>query len=236
MPDRCGVSQRSGPPSADRTTLALVLKFSVAGVPVEVRTEFWVASVVLAFSRLTEPVLLVEWIVVLAVSILIHELGHAVAFRAFGHRPHVVLYTMGGLTYGTPGVDMSPGRDILVSLAGPAAGLALGGLVWAISTAAPPPPEALLLRTTVADLLWVNIGWGLVNLLPIVPLDGGQVLRSVLRTRMAYGRADRIALIVSVVIGAGAAILAVSLGMTFAAIMAGVLAAQAFSSLREAGP
>lgn len=209
-----------------------MLKLQLLGVPVEIRLDFWIVTVLLAFTRLGQPLLLAEWIAVVAVSILVHEMGHAVAFRVFGHQPRVVLYSMGGLTYGTPGVPMSPGRDVLVSLAGPAAGLVFGGLVVLLSTVWPPPRESLLIVTAIEDLKWVNIGWGLVNLLPIVPLDGGQVLAATLRLKMPRHEADRIAAIVAVAVGAGAAVVAYSLGMTYAAVLAALLAAQAFSTAR----
>src|SRR5690606_34069820 len=59
-------------------------------------------------------------------SVLVHELGHAFAGRAFGLKASITLHMMGGATLFMPGTQLSRGRDILVSAAGPFAGLALG--------------------------------------------------------------------------------------------------------------
>ena len=64
------------------------------------------------------------WVVAVFLSVLVHEMGHALAIRALGVQPWITLYGMGGLTSHRGG-RLPPKTQILVSLAGPAAGFAL---------------------------------------------------------------------------------------------------------------
>lgn len=66
----------------------------------------------------------------------------------------------------------------IVSLAGPAAGFALGAIAYVIALQARPSNPWIVHGLVCAE--WASLGWGLVNLLPIVPLDGGQFLRALL--------------------------------------------------------
>jgi Zn-dependent protease len=149
------------------------------GIPVKVEGSFLVLSLLLASSRMAEPVLLVEWLLVVFVSILLHELGHALAVKAFGREPKITLYSMGGLTSWRG--ELSAARHVIISLAGPFAGFLFGGLVYLARPLFEAAQPHALAHTAFRDLLWVNVGWGLFNLLPILPLDGGQALLSVER-------------------------------------------------------
>jgi len=107
-----------------------------------------------------------------------------------------------------------------VSLAGPAAGLLLGGAVLLAARAMPPftvdeiqqlagaptSPKALAL-VAIQFSTWVNIYWSIFNLLPILPLDGGNVSREVLQG-VTKGRGEVAARIVSIVVAIGVAIAA----------------------------
>lgn len=181
------------------------LRFSIAGIPVTVHPLFWLIA--LLFGSSADLVLIPIWILVIFVSILVHELGHALAFRRYGQRSRILLHFAGGLTIPEPvywgssyaNVALSPNQQIFISLAGPGAGFLLAALVITIvvflggSVATtrlfgfiPLPLNAFLpfggriLSAMIAMLLWVNIFWGLINLVPVFPLDGGQVARNVL--------------------------------------------------------
>ncbi|HUM11982.1 MAG TPA: site-2 protease family protein [Myxococcaceae bacterium] len=121
--------------------------------------------------------LVVTWIVVVFISVLVHELGHALAFRAFGYPSTIQLVMFGGVT--TPATDapLSWGKDVVCTLAGPLFGLSLGLLCWWTSHAFPwgeTASRALRLATT------ANAAWAILNLLPILPMDGGRVSRALL--------------------------------------------------------
>jgi Zn-dependent protease len=154
------------------------LQFRFLGFPVRVHPYFWLATVLLNGDALLRigPEYLALWVVVVFVSILVHELGHALTFRRFGADADIVLYAFGGLAIPTQYID-GRWRRIIVSLAGPFAGFVLFGLVYGTNEAfgwAAKGPELSFLY---GQLFWVNLYWGLLNLLPVFPLDGGQVSR-----------------------------------------------------------
>jgi stage IV sporulation protein FB len=167
------------------------LNFSLFGIPVRVHPLFWLAAVLLGGLNMTPKSLLI-WVGVVFVSILVHEMGHALVIRQFGMWPRILLYTFGGLAVYDP-IRRDPRRQMLISLAGPAAGFLLAGAVVLLLKAnghpvlihfGPPfglamltaPFENELLTDVVDFLLFVNVWWGLMNLLPVYPLDGGQFL------------------------------------------------------------
>ena len=208
------------------------MRFRLLGFPVRVDASFLIVVAMLGAGR-ADLWLVLLWVAVVFVSILVHEAGHATVARAYGCRPSITLFAMGGLTQWSGGPPLSPLRHVLVSLAGPVAGFALGGLVL-VAGRALPPEAPFLAQLAVQDLLWVNFGWGLLNLLPVLPLDGGQVLRSLLHA--ARGREDdRLPLKVSVFVGGLAAVLALYAGMLWATMLAGLITWSNWSSLRRIG-
>lgn len=168
---------------------------------------FWAIVLVFVFAGRTEYTteLFVKgliWVPLVFVSILWHELGHAFAMRQFGYTPSIELYGMGGRTmWGAGPRNPSPQRRIVVSLAGPFNGFLLGGVVFGV---------ALLLgdgqhwavEYAITMALWVNVGWGLVNLVPMLPWDGGHVMEGVFDL-LTKGKGRRPAAIVTIVIAIG---------------------------------
>ena len=110
-------------------------------------------------------------------SVLIHEVGHAVSARAFGATvDHIALTLWGGHTQYT-GRPMSAPASIVISLSGPVSNLALAALATAAGT--------LTEAGSTADVFWylcsrLNLALALFNLLPGLPMDGGRALESLL--------------------------------------------------------
>jgi stage IV sporulation protein FB len=180
------------------------LRFSVFGIPVRVHPLFWVVAALLGSNTLLDPdrgpAYMFVWIACLFFSILIHELGHALAAKSFGWPPEIMLYSMGGVAMFRPGVGISASRSILISFAGPAAGFMLFGIVFASSMGIGDVALHPLVDDTIFQLIWINLIWGLVNLLPVLPLDGGRICESVctsLRPRDGELWALRIGMIVA---------------------------------------
>ncbi len=157
--------------------------------------------------------------VVFFVSIMVHELGHAVAAKAFGLGPiRLVIHGFGGLT--SFGVSPTHKQGVLVSLAGPIAGIllaclsALIGLMLAslggFGFATPEYGGHFLLVYTISMMIQVNIFWSLFNLLPIFPLDGGQVmwhgLAMVMPSAVARRRTKQVSIAISAIVGVAALI------------------------------
>lgn len=161
-----------------------MLRFAVFGIPIGIDWFFWLTCVLLGGgvnARTPDDWLRVAvWTAVVLVSILVHELGHAFAGRHYGASPLIRLHGLGGATY-LPGARFSRRENIFVSAAGPLAGLLLGVTVLVAVLLVPVP--AGLGRVAVADALYINFFWTFVNLLPIQPMDGGQILRDFLGPR-----------------------------------------------------
>lgn len=169
-----------------------MLRFRIFGIPFTVTGYFWLGCVLLSGlgNSLSPRVILhtVVWTACVFVSIVLHELGHALAGRRFGATPYVVLHAIGGMTH-LPGRRLARGRSILVSLAGPGVGLAVWALVRAVGARLGPGPydltDPIILAVLMAvdALMFINGLWSIFNLLPILPLDGGHVLRDALGPR-----------------------------------------------------
>ncbi len=149
-------------------------EFQVAGVPVKVLWMFFVVTVLLGYS-LGDPVLIAMWIGIVLVSILIHELGHAMAYRHFGVQPSIVLHGFGGLTFGR---SLPVRQDLAVSLAGPAAGLAVG--LPALYVFMKVPYSSPMIDNILWMVVFVNVFWSVLNLVPMLPLDGGNATNAIL--------------------------------------------------------
>jgi Zn-dependent protease len=155
--------------------------------------------------------------VLITVSVLVHELGHAIIGEKVGaHVDHIALTGMGGYCASTDR-GLTPGRRLLMVLAGPGFGL-IFGMLWLglrIGLGAVPPAFAGALSV----LIFVNIFWSLFNLLPMAPLDGGSALRYLLATRLPMAKAVRISSIIGVICAALVAMWALSSGQTFIFVM-----------------
>jgi stage IV sporulation protein FB len=174
------------------------LNFRLFRFPVRVHPWFWLATLIFGAGEWhpDRPEFLLGWVAIALVSFLVHELGHAVAYRAFGVGAHVVLYALGGLAVPW---DHVGGRwqRVVVSLAGPAAGFVLAAAVWGTNQASPWAGTNLFTAFLYTRLLWINIAWGVVNLLPVFPLDGGRVSQEVF-AHVLGPRGIRVALQLSV--------------------------------------
>jgi Zn-dependent protease len=126
----------------------------------------------------------------LFVSILLHELGHALQARREGMEiDGITLWLFGGVA-SFRGTFPSPGAEFRIAIAGPLVTLVLGGLFAAIAiTGLPDTADGV-----VSWLAYINLTLLAFNLLPALPLDGGRVLRSALwRLRGDFDWASRIA-------------------------------------------
>ena len=158
------------------------LKFWLFGIHVRVHPGFWLMSLFMGWSAMNEGfAFLLLWVACVFVSILVHEMGHVLVGLLFGSHGHIVLYSFGGLAVGSNQLD-GRWKRIAVSFGGPAAGFCLAAVVLAIShfdviPASGNPQVNELVQDAIWNLLWINIFWGIMNLLPVFPLDGGQISR-----------------------------------------------------------
>ncbi|GIU83325.1 MAG: hypothetical protein KatS3mg008_0100 [Acidimicrobiales bacterium] len=201
----------------------------IFGIPVRFEPFFFVVVVLLGMGWSTDLRALLSWTVVATTSVLLHELGHAAAFRGFGSDAFIVLHGFGGATFGR--VE-GPLKSMLVSLAGPLSTLMLVGApayyLWHNEVISHPFGRLVLLQ-----ILFANVGWAVLNLLPILPLDGGLVLRGAVEL-VTRRDGTKVARVVSVFTGFAAAAFAFAvLDSVFAAFLFGFLAAQNLSMLSQ---
>lgn len=205
-----------------------MLRFNFLGFPVEVQWPFWLTAVFISGRmEANSPEALnslVFWVAIVFVSILIHELGHVLAMRHFGDRsPRITLYAMGGLAH--PTTWFSRWQSIAVSAAGPAASALLGLLGWLLMRAW--PPQSPLAYVALHDWMWVNVGWTIFNLLPIMPLDGGQM------TEAFWSNGNRrIPIYLSIGFASAAALFMLLGGMMFNTLLLGFLAYNSWKRLK----
>lgn len=172
----------------DQQPTSFDLTFRVLGFPVRVHPLFWVGMAVLGWPYFQAHFGFgLIWVACGFVSILVHELGHALVIRRYGSPAAIWLYAFGGLAI--PSYEASSAsRRLLIALAGPAAGFLFLGIVWGSEqafhwTERGGPNAELYLFVVFRTLVIINLVWNLLNLLPIWPLDGGRALREILDAR-----------------------------------------------------
>jgi len=188
---------------ADPSPMGTSGSFRLFGFPFRLDPALFVVVLVLVTSAHVTRGVLLAFVVGGAAPVIAHELGHAFAARSLGASSVTIsLQSYGGLTkYLLP----SPTRTkvALIAVAGPAVGLAMGLGAWIAQQAAAPVPGSSE-AATYKQLLFVTVGWSIINLLPVVPLDGGRLLEQLL-PGSAQDRA-RAAGMISVVVAALACI------------------------------
>lgn len=202
--------------------------FRLGDIPVVVRWTFFLTLAILAASR-RDVALIVVWLVAAFIAVLVHELGHALTAKAFGQQASIELFAMGGLTF-PRGPALSNAQGIALSLAGPALGFLFGALVWGVSLAV--SYEHRLAHAFVGDLLWCSIGWGVFNLVPILPMDGGQAMEKVLAMAFGPETGPRLALVVSLLAAGVGLVFALMVKMPWAALLCLLFGFGSFQRLR----
>lgn len=161
--------------------------FKIAGIPVRVEPVFFVISALfgLRYIDIGLDVVLI-WMAASFVSILVHEMGHGLSLKVFGQPSAIVLHGFGGVTISPRRSQVSKARSITVSVAGSLTALVV---LWL-------PARQLLRSDWIIDqprnliilivfLEFQNLWWSIANLLPIRPLDGGNVTAELFGLPMA---------------------------------------------------
>lgn len=215
------------------------VSFRLAGIPVTLHASFLLVIGLLGLG-LGGLDRLAVWAGVATLAVLLHELGHGLVGRLAGLSPRIDLAGFGGVTSwpGSARGELGRGWSLAISLAGPGLGFVGGAAALALGAPCCTIPAGADLPGFAAGVwLFASFGWGILNLLPILPLDGGQALREVLP-----GRPDqrlRRAAMIGVVAGGALVAWALTVDATFLALLAGWITwsnVQQVRAARDAGP
>ncbi|MEM7698377.1 MAG: site-2 protease family protein [Verrucomicrobiota bacterium] len=211
-----------------------MLRFNFLGFPVRIEWMFWIIVILLGMNGLQTPgtqgiINLLVWAAVLFTAVLLHELGHALARKRY-RAPYseIVLTGFGGYCAG-PG-SFTRNESMAISFAGPLVNLVLAGIFYAVLKA-PIEPHPVL-RQFITLSLYTNSALFILNLLPVLPLDGGRILEAFLANRSNAGKiVPMVGLIVAIIV----AVYGISIGLLFLAVLFGYLAFLNFQRL-QGGP
>lgn len=180
---------------------------------------FWATALLLGLGYKT-PTLLGSWVLVVFVAVMTHELGHALAARAFGASASIELIAFGGQTTSRP---LPRFRHVKMAAAGPLASFALGLVALAVYRVVGPVGVT---RVIFQQVFMTTFGWGILNLVPVWPLDGGQVLRGLLGPDR-----ERVTFVISALVAGGLAALMLRFEILFAGILFAVMCLRSVQEL-----
>ena len=208
--------------------------FRVLGIPVTIGLSIVLGLVVLGVLSRFSDELLVEWVGLGIVALLLHELGHALAFRRYGVPASISFWALGGVTVPTDldaATRLSDRQMLVVVLSGPFVGLMIGAVT--VVAAAIFRDAARSIREPLFLWMFVNLGWGIFNLLPIASMDGGRALEYL--GGAVFGRAGRaVGLALGLLASALIAVVAAGFGLysvAFVAVVFGLLNPYPYRSL-----
>ena len=165
-----------------------MISFQLFGIPIRIEPWFWVTMAFIGGGLGANDSLSILLVLVFMlagfISILVHELGHALMLRKLGHATAITLRAFGGYAV-YPAGALSRKQSLIVTAAGPALQISLGIALWALHALVAIPPESLL-YALLFDLITISIIWAILNCLPIYPMDGGQMLADLLGPKRAH--------------------------------------------------
>lgn len=185
-------------------------------IPIRIHPIFWFLIGIIGWLNSGTMLGTMIWAIVILISVLVHEYGHALTALAFGQTARIELIGLGGVTY-RKGGPLKLWQEFIIVLNGPLAGLLLCIAAYFIKQTLG-KNSSILLRDTITITVYANLFWTIINLLPIHPLDGGHLLTIILESIFGI-RGVKMALLFS-------SILALFVGLfffTLQAILAGSL-------------
>lgn len=206
--------------------------FTLRGIPVFISMWYFLLMGFLFLSR--GGVGGGIWVAAITISILVHEFGHALVARYYELKPAILLHGWGGLcAHSSAERDR---HDVLILAMGPGAGLILGAIAFAVQTALDPAWLAArpLMAEFIFAMVWINIFWSFINLVPLWPLDGGQLFQIGLKQKLPVGTTHKITHGLGLGLAGLGVVVGLSYGFFFAAILAGLLAFENWRRLQAA--
>jgi Zn-dependent protease len=167
-------------------------------IPINIHPIFWIMAGLIGLLNSGTNILgIFIWVFIIFISVLVHEMGHALTASLFNLSPRIELIALGGLTH-HEGTNLPFWKQFLIVFNGPLFGFflyLLAALLLQFPTFSTGMTGSIILM-----LKQVNLFWTILNLLPVMPLDGGQLLRVVLEGIFGV-RGIRYALATGMVVG-----------------------------------
>jgi Zn-dependent protease len=195
-------------------------------IPIVIHPIFWLTAALIGYLNSFSFIGTLIWTGAIFLSVLFHEWGHALTAAFFGCRPRIELVALGGLTY-HDGDRLPFWKQFFIVLDGP-----LFGFLLFLAAAWLLPMTSGLAHAVLQVFWWINLYWTVLNLLPILPLDGGQLLRIVLEGLCGV-RGVRYALIASIVIALGASLFFFLYQLLFPGALFFLFAFQSYDAYRR---
>jgi stage IV sporulation protein FB len=174
-------------------------------IPISIHPLFWMLIIAIGWLNSLSITGTLIWAVVISISVLVHEFGHALTAIAFGQKAKIDLVGMGGLTTRS-GKTLKYWQEFFVILNGPLAGIALYFFAFYMRQGISDTQQMRLLLMVLNITIVVNLFWTLLNLLPIQPLDGGRLF-SIIMEKLFGLRGVKIALFLSMCLAGGLGLL-----------------------------
>lgn len=216
------------------------VKFDVVGIPVTVRWSFWPVALLivpLPYSLLTRPRawgFVVVWLAVVFVTVLVHEMAHALTARRAGADTSITLFFLGGFTRWESD-EIGHGERAWVAASGSLAGFVMGGSAWLLLESGVVEAQSTHLVFGLENFWYVNLVWGALNWIPVRPLDGGHILLNAMSATLGE-RGRRLADVVFPVVTVAAGLVALSAELYVAAAFALLVLVAEFEAWRGRNP
>ena len=162
-----------------------MIRFHLFGIPVTIQPFFWITMTIIGAMNTgggtgrDSTILVALFVLAGSLSILVHELGHALAIRFFGLPTAITLHSFGGFAIHPAGILTRP-QNFLVTAAGPGIQFLLGVAAFLALRLLDPVTANPHLHHFLGFLVLVSWFWAAINLVPVLPLDGGRLLDAIL--------------------------------------------------------
>ncbi len=197
-------------------------------IPISIHPLFWLIALFIAFMSSGTLAGTLLGVIVILVSVIVHEFGHALTGILFGQKTRIELAAFGGFTY-RQGRKLKLWEEFIVVLNGPLAGFLLFLLARFVLHTFTIQNAAIdhMLKFTAL----VNFFWTIVNLIPVLPLDGGHLLSILLEAIFGF-RGVKIAIVAGLVISVAVSVFFLAIGRFFIGALFLILTFESFRSLR----
>lgn len=202
-------------------------------IPLKIAPSFFLMAALLGFLNTFSLMGTLIWAFVIFISVLFHEYGHALAATFFGQRAQIQLFAFGGLTI-PQGKKLKGYQEFIVIAMGPLFGFLLyfATLLVPLETLANTTAFGPYLAYLVVVTRFINLFWTVINLIPILPLDGGHLLRVMLEAFIGH-KSWKVSFYISLILSASGALFFFFVGQFFIGAIFLLFTFQSFETLRQ---